>query len=102
MAVQKAVEMKDRSGFVYVIQADNGLCKIGRARDAQERLRQLSVASPCELRLIVAWPDGNPSFLEAFIHEMWKEYRVRGEWFCIPEKTVAFWEATAQRWGITG
>lgn len=34
--------MSGRSGFVYVIQDGTDLCKIGRARDVQQRLRALA------------------------------------------------------------
>lgn len=83
----------DRSGFVYVIQNDSGLCKIGRAKDVGKRIRSLSTGSSSELKLIAAWPCDDAAQHESRLHAEWNEHRVRGEWFRIPEDTVTRWQA---------
>lgn len=81
----------ERSGFVYVIQDGSGLCKIGRAKDVQKRLRTLATAASSELTLVASWLCDDASGRESTLHQEWSEARVRGEWFRIPEEVVAAW-----------
>lgn len=82
---------QDRAGYVYVIQDGSGLCKIGRARDVQKRLKTLSTAASSKLDLVASWPCDDASEREAIMHEFWSDLRVRGEWFRIPDHVVALW-----------
>jgi hypothetical protein len=50
---------QDRAGFVYVIQDGSGLCKIGRAKNVEKRIRSLSTGSSSDLTLIASWPCSN-------------------------------------------
>lgn len=85
----------DRAGFVYVIQDEHGLCKIGRARNVKTRLQTLATASSSELTLIAAWPCEDAAAQEAAHHEQWKDHRVRGEWFRLPEAVIDEWKKEA-------
>lgn len=87
--------MSDRAGFVYVIQDEHGLCKIGRARNVKTRLQTLSTASSSSLTLIAAWACENAAARESALHDEWRDYRVRGEWFRIPEEVVESWRTGA-------
>lgn len=73
---QKGVGLKT---WVYFVEAENGLIKIGRADGLRQRLSCLQGASPIALKLVAAvyaWPG-----LEAELHARFKADRVRGEWF---------------------
>lgn len=82
----------DRSGFVYVIQDGSGLCKIGRAKNVEKRIRSLSTGSSSVLTLVASWPCRDASQYESILHETWKAARVRGEWFQIPEDVLLGWK----------
>lgn len=82
----------DRSGYVYVIQDGHGLCKIGRARDPRARLQALATASSSELTLVATWKTEDADALEAQFHATWREQRVRGEWFDIPDAVLEDWK----------
>ena len=81
----------DRSGFVYVIQDGTGLCKIGRARNVEKRIRSLSTGSSSDLTLVASWPCDDASEHEATMHESYSDLRVRGEWFRIPDSILTVW-----------
>lgn len=85
------MQATDRSGFVYVIQDESGLCKIGRTRDVAKRIRSLSTGCSSELKLVASWPCRDAGEYEAILHETWRDVRVRGEWFRIPDDVVAGW-----------
>ena len=84
-------------GYVYFIECvfeekkkkksndDSTLCKIGRTKsDPEKRLKQLQTGNPFTLKLICALKDENYGAIEKQFHTYYKEERVRGEWFMIP------------------
>lgn len=68
---------------VYFIEAVNGgFIKIGvsrRGRSGELRLRDLQVGCPFTLRLLSQVEGGRS--LEARLHQQFRKYHVRGEWF---------------------
>ncbi len=76
-------------GTVYFVRAGNAhTVKIGYARDADVRLRQLQTASPTRLRFLLRLP--GDWILEQQLHDQFREYRVRGEWFRLSDEIKAF------------
>jgi len=66
---------------IYFIQAvHGGPVKIGRAANVVERLRQHQTASPVELRIVRLMHDV-PKARESELHQLFKPYRISGEWF---------------------
>ena len=78
----------DRAGFVYVIQDESGLCKIGRTRDVSKRIRSLSTGCSSELKLVASWPCRDAGEYESILHETWRDVRVRGEWFALTDEDL--------------
>lgn len=66
---------------VYFIQSSaTGYIKIGKARDVNNRLRQLQTSNPDKLTLLHSFPDyGHRE--EKEYHTQFKAFRVSGEWF---------------------
>lgn len=81
-----AVPNSPRSGYVYLI-----LCvgttryKIGRTADIQQRLIRLQEQSPFPLKLAGLFYADDCFAQEKRLHELAKQYRVRGEWFELPK-----------------
>jgi hypothetical protein len=79
--------------FVYLIgMQGTDYVKIGVAGDVQDRLRGLQGANPYPL--VVLGTFEHPGRYQAFaheheLHEAYSEWRVRGEWFKLPEKVLA-------------
>jgi T5orf172 domain len=87
--------------FVYVVKADDGLCKIGMTTNPNARLAQLrsGSASPLEFAWIGA-PKGDTIAIERDAHAMLDKYRKSGEWFAVePDAAVGTIHAAAFRLG---
>jgi len=63
---------------VYVVRA-GGAIKIGVTCDVERRLRALATGSAVPLELLGTLPGGRR--LEKKLHERFKRFHVRGEWF---------------------
>ncbi len=88
-----AARIAKQRAAIYVITDDHGFVKVGYSADPQERLYDLSSASPRPLRLVEAFPV-NPDDareIEQAIHRMpdFKRRHTRGEWFRMnPERAA--------------
>jgi predicted GIY-YIG superfamily endonuclease len=74
--------------FVYLIQAEGGLCKIGVSKDPWKRLGMLQTGNGAKLllRFSITVPDA--CALEADLHNLYKEWRREGEWFDLGEGDI--------------
>ena len=82
------VSAPQHHGYVYIVQADNGLFKIGKARKPKERVQQLGIKLPYELDVVLLLESGDYSKLEATLHQRFASKRVAGEWFALDEKDL--------------
>jgi len=76
--------------MVYLIyNKNNKTCKIGHSKNPKKRLIDLQVSSSDTLELLFTKEGG--SFEESLLHEKYKDYLIRGEWFnYIPEMSIDF------------
>lgn len=71
-----------RFGFVYIAKAENGLHKIGRAKDPEARVRGFAGAvMPFVIELIHSIPSNDYLQAEALLHQRYRHCRRVGEWF---------------------
>jgi len=70
---------------IYVIEHELGPVKIGIAKDPKQRLTNLQVSCPFELRLKKTATPTDAQEVEKYLHSRFKKYHMRGEWFDIPE-----------------
>lgn len=75
-------------GYVYFLKADNGLVKIGRTKEMDERIKHLSVTLPYELELVHYIQSDNHEWAESVFQRYYAGKRVRGEWFELADKDV--------------
>lgn len=68
-------------GWVYFIEAENGLVKIGRSDSIEKRYAELTTMSPVHLRLQHAIAASNYVAAEAWLHSQFAIKRDHGEWF---------------------
>ncbi len=83
--------VNDRSGYVYAVQADNGLVKIGRTKNFRRRFKAF-LKLPYALKPICAWRCEDAVEAEADKHWFWADCRKRGEWFEIPAYVLDVWK----------
>jgi hypothetical protein len=77
------------AGFVYIIQCHEYV-KVGHADKLNIRLAALQVGCPYELRIIASWQSRHAKADERRLHELWRRFEVRGEWFNVPAGELAF------------
>lgn len=94
---RRSVRQQQR-GFVYVVQADNGLVKIGKALDFNNRLRTLNTMVPYDLFVCCVLDTENMSGLEAFLHREFAGCRVKGEWFRLSDEQIRSIPALGGQW----
>lgn len=76
------------SECVYLIQAANGLVKIGIAGDVHKRLNSLNTASPVELSIIFYFKPKDAAITENYLHGVFMDRRVKGEWFNLSNEDI--------------
>ena len=83
-------EIDTNSSYVYIIKnMDTGNIKIGVSNDVQKRLNTFRTGNDCQLELVYKSVICSNSFsIEQSVHEYFKYYRVRGEWFKVNESEV--------------
>jgi hypothetical protein len=77
-------------GFVYLIRAENGLYKIGKAKDVSARMQPFSVHFPMKWELIHSVKSDDYSYTEEFLHLKFADKRDVGEWFRLTPADVAY------------
>lgn len=68
-----------RGSHVYFVENGRGFVKIGWSEHLSRRVGALQTNSPERLRLVLAVPGGRQT--ERFLHGIFADYRVNGEWF---------------------
>lgn len=78
--------------YIYFIQslAEPHLIKIGRSGDVEKRLVALRNGSPVKLKVVGLL--AAPMWMEAALHELFKDERQHGEWFLPSARLVRFIE----------
>jgi hypothetical protein len=69
------------AGYIYIIEAANGLYKIGQSKKPKRRFQTLEMASPVRLHLLKKFEVDNMLAAEFALHERFEERRIKGEWF---------------------
>lgn len=77
-----------RKQFVYFIQAENGLTKIGKSVEPDKRIQSLKTASPLKLEIIRVIETADMHTLEQYYHKKFAEKRVKREWFDLSEEDL--------------
>src|SRR5262249_45238273 len=72
---------------VYFVRAGDAI-KIGVTRDVERRLRALATGSAVPLELLATLPGGRS--LEKKLHERFRRFHVRGEWFRADEVLLRY------------
>jgi len=94
-------KLRDRSGYVYVLRADNGRCKIGRAKRIDERVYQLGVVLPYDPELICTVKVDDYVMAETKLHGFFTDAgkHVKGEWFELSKADIEYIKALEAWYG---
>lgn len=86
--MQSSRDVKSK-GYVYVLQADNGLCKIGCTNNIEIRLAHFNTHSPVPVTVALAKRVEDNKRLEAYLHHVFSSKRKHGEWFILDGADLA-------------
>lgn len=86
----KKQKTKKFSGYVYLILAENGLYKIGRAKSVSTRLKPFEVSFPMSWKLVYSFYSDDYIVSESDLHKRFESKRKVGEWFELDEKDVEY------------
>lgn len=75
------------NGYVYILKSANHY-KIGKAKDVDKRVTQISPKTPMPISLLHSIPCSNNSTAERYLHEMLAPFRSNGEWFAVPDEWI--------------
>ena len=83
-------ELNTNSSYVYIIKnMDTNNIKIGVSNDVYKRLNTFRTGNDCQLELVYkSIISSNAYNIEHSVHEFFKDYHVRGEWFKVREEEV--------------
>ncbi len=70
-----------RRGVVYILKADNGLYKIGKTSNPDERLPRLAIQLPYPIVVVRQILTDDMDALESELHRRFADKRAHGEWF---------------------
>lgn len=76
-------------GYVYMIDCER-FTKIGVSARPQDRLREIAAANPHDVYLVHIMPTKHMIRSEKYLHHLLVSYRVKCEWFRLPEE-IYFW-----------
>lgn len=76
--------------FIYLIEAANGLVKVGIGQNPRDRFQATRLHSPVLTRLIAYWPGAKID--EDALHQRFRTEREHGEWFAKRGEFAAFVE----------
>jgi len=78
------------AGWVYLIQADNDLCKIGHTDNVQIRFSNLATMNAAGLSLRHTIYAINRMNAESWLHKQFRNKRHHGEWFRLTNEDIAW------------
>ncbi|MCL4295761.1 MAG: GIY-YIG nuclease family protein [Anaerolineae bacterium] len=78
-----------RFGYVYVIRAETGHYKIGRTSNVPDRMKLFGVKLPFQFEIVNYFPCEDMVRVESWLHELYADSRVNGEWFSLSDDNAA-------------
>lgn len=80
--------LKNEDSEVYLLRGSvTGYYKIGVSTNLKDRLRQVHNGIPEDTMFIFSSTGGRE--LESYLHEKYKDKKIKGEWFCLNKNDVA-------------
>ena len=79
-------------GYVYLIESENGLFKIGRSKDVWKRFSAITLAVPVPITLRHVVPTINYIRAEEWLHEQFASKRHHGEWFQLDQDDLEWFK----------
>ena len=75
-------------GYVYLLQSPRSMYKIGRTGDVKKRLLAIKREYPIKIRLIHSFYCDDSVKVESYLHMMFYEQQLQGDWFRLSDEQV--------------
>lgn len=83
---------KESFGYIYVIYikdfAEKAYYKIGMAKNMENRIKSHQCSSPFEIKLACAYFFNNMRAEESYLHGLFMDKNIRGEWFDLSDEDL--------------
>lgn len=83
-------------GYVYLIRSSDGLYKIGRSGNPNNRMRTFKLTLPFDVEYECVIHTDDMVALEKQLHRKYTEKRIRGEWFKLSARDVKYIKGLAK------
>lgn len=80
MYLEQRTPPLSRPGWIYLVEGRD-CYKIGKSKDVPTRIRTIGIQLPFQTRLIHMIPTNDMVWAEAYIHRVFADFRLNGEWF---------------------
>jgi hypothetical protein len=81
---------KNISGYVYILKADNGIYKIGRTINLDNRIFDIGIKVPMKIDLYHSFISSDYINAEKILHEKFSDKRDHGEWFHLTKNDLTY------------
>ena len=88
---EKDVSAKAEEGHVYLLMF-GAEYKIGSSNNVERRFREIKTQMPYDGKIIHAIATSDPSGIETYWHQFFKDKRLKGEWFNLSTNDVAYFK----------
>ena len=79
-----------KAGYVYVIINGNGLYKIGKSLNPEQRLKSLTLGDKGKILIKNHYKYQNYNEIEKELHVIFNSKKISGEWFELNEQDLEF------------
>lgn len=84
------MRISPRHGYVYLVDSQIGVWKIGRSSVPVKRISKLDVVLPYDLEVSALIETKDMYSLESRLHDMYASKRVKGEWFKLTTEDIEY------------
>lgn len=86
--IKKVFVYPSKVGYIYLMKSENGLYKIGRALNIENRLKGLNREIPIKVEIIHYYRADDYTGEEIRLHKLYADQRVKYEWFALNDEQV--------------
>lgn len=91
-AYRSQAEQFTGNGYVYLIRAETGACKIGKSKNLNDRMKHFTVKLPFKTDFVHAIVCRDMSKTERDFHRLFEKQRINGEWFLLDDHQIEFFK----------
>lgn len=84
----KKKERKKYPGYIYFLQDDSKRIKIGKTQQIDKRVFDIGIKLPVTPILFHFFKTPDTTTMEKYLHDKYKNFRLDGEWFNLPESEL--------------